>query len=40
MAALDRVISGGLDCCGDNTERIASDEFVECREVEIRMDWP
>ena len=40
MAALDRVMIWGLDCCGDDAERIALDEFVECGEVEICMGWP
>ena len=40
VAALDRMIIWRLDCCGDDTEGIAADEFVECREVEIRVYGP
>ena len=40
MTTLDRMISGGLDCCGDYAKGIASYEFVECGEVQICVGGP
>jgi len=40
VTTLDRMISGGLDCCGDYAKGIASYEFVECGEVQICVGGP